>query len=125
MPKDPLKDYAALRQSLETERAKIIARLQAINAALGSAPAPSAAPTVAAAKPAKVKRGSRAKNELSLKEAIAKATTGKALTKDEIYEAVKKLGYVFTTKKPLNSINAVLYGKKPKFKNVEGKFSAA
>ena len=125
MPKDPLKDYAALRLSLETERTKIIARLQAINAALGSAPAPSAAPAVAEGKPAKVKRAPYAKNELTLREAIQKVTIRKALTKDEIYEAVKKLGYVFTTKKPLNSINALIYGKRPKFKNSDGKFSAA
>ncbi len=124
MPQDPLKNYAALRQSLETERAKIIARLEALNAALGSTPSAPSAPAAPKAVPAaKAKRSPRAKNELSLKDAIVKVATGKALTKEEIFEAVKKLGYQFATKKPLASISVVLYGKKPKFKNEGGKFT--
>ena len=121
MPKDSLKDFATLQKNLLAERDRLNARLQAINAVLGD----ESAPVVKAAKPAKVKKATRAKNELSLKEAVVKATTGKALTKEEIYEAVKKLGYTFTTSKPINSINVVLYGKKPRFKNKDGKFSAA
>lgn len=118
MPKDSLKDFATLRSNLLAERDRLSARLQAINAALGAEPAP-----VVRAVPAK--KAVRAKNELSLKEAVLKATTGKALTKEEIFKAVKKLGYKFTTAKPLNSINVVLYGKKPKFKNQNGKFTSA
>ena len=121
MPKDSLKNFATLRHSLETERERISARLQAINAVLGDVPTPVAKAT----QPVKVKKIARARNELSLKKAIIKVTTGKAMTKDEIFEAVKKMGYRFTTTKPLNSINVVLYGKKPKFKNTDGKFSPA
>lgn len=121
MPKNSLKDFAMLQKNLLAERDRIVARLAALNAALGSEPAPA----VKVEKRATVKKATRAKNQLSLKEAVMKATTGKALTKQEIFEAVKKLGYKFTTAKPLNSINVVLYGKKPKFKNTGGKFSPA
>ena len=121
MPKDSLKNFATLRRSLETERERIRARLQAISAVLSDEPLRASPP----AKLAKVKRVVRSRNELSLKEAIVKVTTGKPLAKDEIFEAVKKLGYKFTTTKPLNSINVVLYGKKPKFKNQDGKFTLA
>ena len=120
MPKDSLKDFATLRHSLETERERISARLQSINAVLGDVPSP----IVKTSKLAKAKKDTRAKNELSLKKAIIKVTMDKALAKDEIFEAVKNLGYKFTTKKPLNSINVVLYGKKPKFKNQDGKFTS-
>lgn len=122
MPKDSLKNFTVLRRNLETERERIVARLAAINAALESN---GVASVPRALKPEKTKRVARAKNEISLKEAIVKVTTGKALTKEEIHEAVQKLGYKFTTKKPLASISVVLYGKKPKFKNADGKFTAA
>lgn len=121
MPQDSLKDFAALRKNLLAERDRLSARLQAINAALGEEAAPVAKP----AKPRSAKKVARTRNAMSLKEAIIKVTTGKPLTKEEIFEAVKKLGYKFTTAKPLASINVVLYGKKPKFKNADGKFSPA
>ena len=106
-----------LRRDLETERARLVARLQAINSALGSAPIPSSSTS----KP--VGRGRRAKGGLRLKDAVVQATQAKPLTKEEIYEAVKQLGYRFTTKKPMASINVTLYGKDPKFRNRTGKFS--
>ncbi len=65
----------------------------------------------------------RARNELSLKEAVLKVIEGKALTKHEILDAVLALGYHFSTDDPLNSLGVILYGKKPKFKNDHGKFS--
>jgi hypothetical protein len=40
-----------------------------------------------------------------------------------ILVAVEKSGYKFATAKPLNSINVILYGKKPNFNNADGKFS--
>jgi len=76
-------------------------------------------------KAASVKPRKRVKNEHSLKEAILKVVTGKALTKEQILEAVQKIGYQFRTKNPANSMNVVLYGKKPKFKRQDGKFSVA
>jgi len=65
----------------------------------------------------------RARNELSLKEAVLKVIEGKSMTKHEILDAVLGLGYVFSTDDPLNSLGVILYGKKPKFKNDHGKFS--
>jgi hypothetical protein len=125
MPKDSLRDFTALRRNLETERQRIAARLDEINAALGSTAAPVVAITKGrpATKRAGTKRTGRGGNTLSLKEAVVQATTGHPLTKDEIFQAVKKLGYNFTTQKPRASINVALYGKSPKFKNQDGRFS--
>ena len=118
-----IKQFVKLRQQLETERNAIISRLTEVEAALGSFQAATALPAAKAPKVKAVRK--RAKNELSLKEAILKVTTGKALTKQEILDAVQKLGYQFSTKNPVNSLSVVLYGKKPKFKNQGGKFSQA
>ena len=60
---------------------------------------------------------------MSLKEAVLKVIEGKALTKNEVLDAVFALGYQFTTDDPLNSLGVILYGKLPKFKNDHGKFS--
>ena len=38
---------------------------------------------------------------------------------------VRKLGHKFTAKDPNNSLNTLLYGKRPKFKRQGGKFSLA
>ena len=142
--KDPLKQYIALRDSLDKERGELEARLAEINKVLsmdGSSVAggsvstgarrrgrparrgrrgrPSASTT--AGKPA-AKRGRRAKNSISLYEAVAAATKNKPLTKQEILAAIDKMGYKFKSKNPANSLSTVLYGKN-KFKNVGGKFS--
>ena len=116
---DPLKAFVTLRTSLEAERAKLTARLAEVEAALGTIAKSAGKPTVAHV-PRK-----RAENEMSLKEAVVKALEKKPLTKAEIFAGVEKLGYHFTAKKPINSINTLLYGKKPKFKTEDGKFSLA
>ena len=124
---DPLKAFLSMRVSLEAERAKLSARLTEIEVALGTFAA--AVPAKAAGKAAKPVAASgsrkRAQNELSLKEAVLKALEKKPLTKAEILEGVQKVGYKFTAKNPTNSLNTLLYGKKPTFKNEDGKFSAA
>ena len=56
---------------------------------------------------------------------MVQLTSKRAMTKQEILSEVSKLGYRFTTKDPVNSLNAVLYGKNPKFKHAGGKFSSA
>lgn len=119
---DPLKAFVTLRTSLEAERAKLTARLAEVEAALGTIAASGGAKS--AAKGAFAPR-KRAQNELSLKEAVLKAIEKKPLTKAEILAAVEKLGYKFTAKNPTNSLNTLLYGKKPKFKTQDGKFSLA
>ena len=65
-------------------------------------------------------------NPMSLREAALKVTAEKPLTKPEIMEAVKKLGYKFNTKKPMDSLGTLLYKKKDGrnlFKNENGRFS--
>jgi hypothetical protein len=116
--KDYLKQYVNLRDSLVKEKASLEARLKQINAALSSeSPTPSAP---VARKP----RGKRAKNKLSLKAAVSEVTKGKALAKNDILTAIKKIGYKFSTSDPMNSLNTVLYTGK-QFKNVGGKFTVA
>jgi hypothetical protein len=118
-----IKQFVKLRQQLEAERADIVSRLKQVEAALGSfqvEPSPKAIKTPKVKSPRK-----RAKNELSLKESVLKAVSGKALTKEQILDGVQKIGYKFSTKNPVNSLSVVLYGKKPKFKNQDGKFSVA
>ena len=116
--------YLALRESLTKEKAALEARLAAINRAL-TGPAPAAA--VRAGRKPGSKPGSRrkrAKNELSLKEAVVKALAGKSLSRTELLQAVMKLGYTFTAKKPLNSLSTLLYSDRS-IKNNGGKFSIA
>ena len=114
-----VQQFIKLRKQLEKERAKIIERLQEVDAALGAF---KIATTPAATKPAAAPR-KRVSNEMSLKEAIVKVASGKTMTKEEILQGITKLGYKFRTSNPLNSMNVVLYGKKPKFKVQDGKFT--
>jgi hypothetical protein len=121
---DMLKQYIALRRSLLTEKAALEARILEINRALsdnGSFGPVAGKATAPLAKAARRPR-KRLKNPLSLKAAVAKVTTGKPLSKSEILEAVQKLGYRFTAKNPMNSLNTVLYSGN-NFKNQNGKFS--
>jgi hypothetical protein len=124
---DPLKAFVALRNSLEARRTALLSELGEIDAALGSmgGAAPVKAKGKAKAVAADAPRAKRAKNELSLKEAVIQALGQGSLSKDEILAALKKLGYKFAAKNPTNSLNTLLYGKKPKFKNDDGKFSVA
>lgn len=66
----------------------------------------------------------RVRNKLSLRKAVFQATEKEPLTKAEIMEAVVKLGYQFSSDKPMNSLNSVLYGK-DQFKRENGRFSPA
>ncbi len=131
MKNDTLKKFAALRTSLVNEKRSLEERLSEINDALGSETAPVSAPAavvrsvVRSVAPARAKaKTPRTRNAVSLKELVKQVTTGKSMTKDEIYAAVKKEGYTFTTDKPFASINVVLYTK-GQFKNNGGKFSPA
>ncbi|KAF0179823.1 MAG: hypothetical protein FD161_1165 [Limisphaerales bacterium] len=112
--------YVALREALANEKTALEARLAAINAALeGKAPAVAAKP---GPKPGVRRRGKRAKNEMSMKEAVVKALAAKPLSRTELLQAVLKLGYKFTAKNPLNSLSTLLYSDKS-IKNTDGKFA--
>lgn len=136
MKRDPLKQFVALRDALLKRKQVLEVELQHINRALAvqgsgvaAAPAPVAA-TAPAGRPAKVKRagrkvrGKRARNTVSLKEAVMGVTKSKPLSKPEILTAVSKSGYVFTAVNPMNSLNTLLYSDKA-FKNHGGKFGPA
>jgi len=129
MKRASLKQFVALRESLLSRQSELEAELAEINAALGAAKAlaADAAPSAAAAPAAKTARrgrGRRAQNSMSLREAVLAATKSKPLAKRDILEGVIKLGYTFTAKDPLNSLNTLLYTDK-QIKNYDGKFGPA
>jgi len=113
-----LNQFVSLRDSIFAEREKLIARLKEIDASLGAMGIRGMGALNGITTPT-----GRARNELSLKEAVLKVIESKPLTKHEILDAVLRLGYQFSTNDPLNSLGVILYGKKPKFKNENGKFS--
>ncbi|HTI72132.1 MAG TPA: hypothetical protein VMF06_19305 [Candidatus Limnocylindria bacterium] len=119
MKLDSLKQYAALRKALETERATLADRLEEINEALGqfSAPAP------AARTPRKYPstKGARRGNPASLKAMVLDAIKDGPLDRKEILAAVQKAGYKFATSNPLNSLGTLLYTAK-EIKNHGGTF---
>jgi hypothetical protein len=139
---DKLKQYVSLREQLLRDKAELESRLAEINKALGavssSTPAaPASAPAVkrgrkpaaaAAAAPvakaAKAGAGKRAKNTVSLREAVLAATKAKPLARQEILTAVQAAGYKFAAKDPLNSLSTLLYTDKG-IKNYGGKFGPA
>jgi hypothetical protein len=62
----------------------------------------------------------RISSPMTLKDAVLNVTQTNALTRPEIVDAVRALGFTFHTKSPLNSVNMVVYGKSPKFVNDAG-----
>ncbi len=112
--------YVAMRASLSKEKASLEARLAAINLALGGS---AGIATKLGSKPGS-RRGPRAKNSMTMKEAMVRALATKALDRKDLLNAVLKLGYKFTAKNALGSISTVLYTDKS-FKNTDGKFSVA
>ncbi len=123
MSKNPLKEFVALRESLLKRQTELQAELTEINAALGSTQVIESLPAVVKAPqlPAVKRSGKRAKNAMSLKDAVLTATKAGPLAKADILTAVGKLGYQFTAKSPLNSLNTLLYTSKA-IKNSDGKF---
>lgn len=124
MTKDPLKQFTALREAMTKRKVEIETELGALNAALGGG----AVSTAPISKPVKVVSGpapkgprKRAANSMSLLEAVLAVTKSKPLPKAEILTAVEKLGYTFSAKSPMNSLNTLLYTNKG-IKNMSGKF---
>ncbi len=124
MKNSSIKKFIALRDGLLKEKAELTARLAEIEKALGVEGEAKTEKTAKAPKAAGTRGPKRrARNELSLKEAALKVAV-KPLTKQEILDGILKLGYVFKTKDPMNSLNVVLYSGK-NFKRADGKFVAA
>jgi hypothetical protein len=130
MKSDSIKQFVALRESLQQERTALLARLAEINRALGTASPPAAdasdaAPAKRGRPPGSRGRGlKRMKNPMSLREAIAMATKKKPLDRHEILAAIAKLGYRFATSNPMNTLCSVLYAK-GQYTNTNGKFAPA
>jgi len=128
MPTDKLKQFLSLRDELTAEKRALELRLAQLNRILGSQPAPVAQPAPAVdagpetAPARRVRRLKRLRNPMSLKAAILKVNT-RPMKKQEILSAVQKLGYKFATSNPMNSVNVILYGRKPRFRNDNGLFS--
>jgi hypothetical protein len=118
MKSDALKQYVSLRDSIFSEREQLITRLREIDEALGAMGLRGRDSYYGPRTPT-----GRVRNEMSLKDAVLKVVDGKELSKHEILDAVLRMGYQFSTDDPLNSLGVILYGKSPKFKNNNGKFS--
>ena len=117
MKVDSVKQFVALRAALTQEKARLESRLAEINRALGNGVA-------TASKRSPVQGRPRAENSMSLREAVARVTKNKPLTKPEILKAIQKIGYKFTAKDPMNSLNVVLYTPGNFKNNGDGTFSA-
>jgi len=130
--KDIVQEFVQLKEALREEKARLEQRLQEIETALAGEPAaltqaapaakrrpPAAKKKAAAKRPGR--RGPRAGNKMTLKQAIYEVTKTQPLGRREILEEVQKIGYKFATKNPLNSINQIIYGS-GEFENVGGKF---
>ncbi len=141
MKADSLQKYVALHEALVKEKSALEGRLTQINQALSGSVAvrtqvAAVAPAAMPAKPAR--RGRRASSGRprgrggrgrsttgkSLKLMALEVIRSKPLTRQEILDAVKKDGYVFSSTNPLNSLSAMLYSNKKVFKVRDGKFSA-
>ena len=135
MKPDSLQQYVPRLESILNEKAELEQRLgeidqilQSLQSKESSSPPPSSGggakkPRAAKKKGTGLGARTRAQNKMSLKEAVRQATARKPMTKAEIVEAIVKLGYKFSTSKPVNSLSSVLYGDKKDFQNVGGRFS--
>jgi hypothetical protein len=116
MKTDLLQKYISMQSSLQREREELLTRLRQIEDALG------AVPSIPSKAGASGRRG-RGGNPMPLRDAVIQVTARRAMTKEEIVEAVQRLGYRFTGKDPLNVVGVVVYGKNPAFRNEGGRFS--
>lgn len=109
------------REALQVRLARIDGALQAIEGLAGAVVAPRRGRLPGP--PRRTHggaRGKRARNAMSLKDAVRKVLEKGPLTKPEIMDAVQKSGYKFTASNPMNSLNVVLYTK-GQFKKLPGK----
>lgn len=127
MSKD-VKEFVSLQNAIYKERQRIEARLREINEVLNRT-SRNGAENISRQETGLSRRVKQSKghgrgrrNALSLKEAVLKVTDKGSLTKQEILEAVRQLGYKFATNDPLNSLGVILYGKSPRFRNENGRF---
>lgn len=118
---DKIQQYLSSLEALRIEKADLETRLEQINAALAGARM-SARGRMTGRIARAGRRARRAANKLSLREAVLRVTRNRPLSKQEILQAIQKIGYKFATKDPLNSLNAMLYAPANKFRNQGGRF---
>ena len=124
MRTDSLQQFVKLHRDLVEEKSSIESRLRQINEALGEIRGVDATPAPAQTQPIRTGRGRPpAAGGQSLKAHVMEVLQDGPKTKEEILQAVQDRGYKFSTKNPANSLGVILYGKNPKFKRVDGKFS--
>ena len=58
-----------------------------------------------------------------MRAAVVQVTTGNPMTKPEILAAIQKLGFRSKSEKPVRMLDNLLYGKNPRFKRENGRFS--
>jgi len=121
MKMDNLRRYIDLRNSLAQEKSRLEQRLQQIDQALEHSQTVLATVQTFSGG----RRGRPVSGALSLRDAVIQATSRRPMTKEEILQAVRALGYRFSTNNPMNSLGVILYGKNPRFKNESGRFSIA
>ena len=122
-----------MRTSLERERAAIRERLAELERVLGNPTSEQGltagdrtarqAGQTQTRQASGVRRGTR-RGQLTIRDAITTATQRGPVGISDLVPAVKKLGYKFTSKNPVNSLGAYLYGPagKEHFRRVEGGF---
>jgi hypothetical protein len=114
MPKqDIIKEFSNLRDAMLEERRKLALRMAEIDAALNLATPPSAKRVL----------GPRPTNSMTMREAIEKVLKKRALSIREIVTELNGIGYKFSSKNPVNSLGAYLYGAgKSHFRRKNGRF---
>jgi hypothetical protein len=118
MKTDIFQQYVSAHSALLHEKTQVEALLRQINQALDHAPsAVTATPKPVAPIPR------RRRSPISMRAAVLQVTTGNPMTKPEILAAIQKLGFRSASKNPINSLSTLLYGKNPKFRNDNGRFS--
>ncbi len=118
MKGNDLKTLIRLHTAIFQEREAIVSKLQKLDESLGMIGLSTTQKYYGLRTPT-----GRPRNQVSLKATICRVLDGNAFTKDEILERVLQLGYQFATNNPINSLGVVLYGKRPEFRNVNGRFS--
>ena len=115
--REGLQQLVSLQAKIIAERENLVARLGEIDAELGRLGFNATVRHYGLHTPT-----GRVRNQKSLKELVIEILSKKALTKQEVLDAVLHAGYQFSTSDPMNSLGVILYGKNSPFKRVGKKF---
>jgi hypothetical protein len=118
MKHDILQQFVSAHSALLDEKAQVEARLRQINQALEQAP-----PAVALTPKPVARIPRRRRSPISMRAAVVQVTTGNPMAKPEIMAAIQKLGFRSKSEKPVRMLDNLLYGKNPRFKRENGRFS--